>query len=91
MNRILNTFKSTRDKKFYYELGEPVFKVGDWAIYPDFSSYIYAFKNIAVNCLVGLNRQHLIALSESKRPEGVSGFLYDRAMDSLKKGQELTQ
>ena len=33
MVKILNTWKSTPDKKEYYELNEPIYQNGDWAVF----------------------------------------------------------
>ena len=90
---ILNTWKSSPEKLVYYEPLEPIYKNGDWSIYIDIrGGYIYAFKNIAVNILVGKNEEHLNNLANNTRPIGKYNschFLFDRALDNLKTGLEL--
>lgn len=86
MTKILNTWKSTTDKKEYYELNKPIYTNGDWAIYRQFrDSFIYTYKNIAVNNLVGLNKEHIDRLANKQRPEGEytsNHFIFDRAMEN---------
>lgn len=89
MAQILNTWRSSQTKKVYYDLGEPIYTNGDWSIYPQFASaYIYAYKDIAVNCLCGINKPHLDALSANARPDN-AGWLFDRALENLTIGQNL--
>lgn len=91
MTKILNTWKSTTDKKEYYELNKPIYTNGDWAVYRQFKdSFIYTFKNIAVNNLVGLNKEHIDRLANNQRPAGGSDrFIFDRAMEILAVGLSL--
>ena len=90
---ILNTWTSTTEKKKFYTVGNPIYKKGDFAIYKLNSlGYLYAFKNIAINNLVGLNTEHLDRLATKKRPEGkynANHFLFDQSLKSLERGLKL--
>lgn len=89
MTQILNTWRSKADKLEYYNEGEPVYKVGEYAIYHQFKdAYLYTYKNIAINCLAGLNKDHLDNLAGNvARPE--NDFLYHRAQETKQIGIEL--
>jgi len=94
MTKILNTWRSGRaEKKEYYELNEPIYTNGDWAIYHQWhESYIYTYKNVAVNNLAGLNKDHLDALAKNQRPDGEYSpkhFLFDMAMENRAIGLSL--
>ena len=86
MNKILNTFLSSEQDKVFYELSEPIYTNGNWSIYfYTKNQYIYTFKNIAVNCLVGIDKEHINNLAENKRP-AYNTFIFDRAIENLNKG-----
>ena len=93
MTKILNTWKSTPEKKEYYELDEPIYKNGDWAAYSQCKgSVIYAYKNVAVNNLTGLSKEYLDSLANNQRPDGKfnhNHFIFDRAMKSREVGLSL--
>ena len=93
MVKILNTWKSTPDKKEYYELYEPIYKNGDWAAYSQRKgSFIYAYKNVAVNNLTVLSKEHIDRLANNQRPDGEfnhNHFLFDRAMENRELGLSL--
>jgi hypothetical protein len=90
MAKILNTWRSSKDKRTHYDLGEPIYKNGDWAIYRQFTdAYIYAYKDIAVGCLRGINKEHIDALAANVRPDGHEGFMFDRSLYNLSVGQNL--
>ena len=93
MTKILNTWKSTADKKEYYELNEPVYKNGDWAAYHQWDgSIIYSYKNVAVNNLTVLNKEHIDRLANNQRPDGEfnhNHFLFDRALANREVGLSL--
>ena len=90
MKKILNTWQSKPEKKIYYEVNDPIYKNGDWAAYSQRNgSVIYAYKNISVNNLGGLNKDHIDRLANNQRPSGEynqTHFLFDRAMENLKVG-----
>ncbi len=91
--RILNKLKSDKKQKFFYELNKPLYINGDYAIYKEFNkSYIYTFKNIAINNLAGLNKKHIDNLVNGERPEGKftsEHLLFDLALKSKEKGLAL--
>ena len=93
MTKILNTWKSTPDKKEYYDLNNPIYKNGDWAAYSQCKgSVIYAYKNVAVNNLTGFNKEHIDRLANNQIPDGEFNrdrFIFDRAIESLKIGLSL--
>ena len=93
MTKILNTWKSTPDKKEYYELNEPIYTNGDWSVYYQWNrSFIYAYKNVAVNNLTVLNKEHIDRLANNQRPNGEfnhSHFLFDRAVENREVGLSL--
>jgi hypothetical protein len=93
MNKILNTWKSTPEKKVFYEVGEPIYTNGDWSAYSSIQGgVLYAYKNIAINNLTGLNKEHIDRLANRKRPQGgysPSHFIFNRAQESLKAGLAL--
>lgn len=93
MTKILNTWKSTPDKKEYYELNEAIYKNGDWAVYEQWKgSFIYAYKNVAVNNLTGANKEYIDRLANNQRPDGKynhNHFIFDRAMENREVGLSL--
>lgn len=93
MTQILNTWASTMDKKVFYTLGAPVYTNGDFSAYAHFNgSFIYTYKNVALNNLVALNQEHVDRLANNQRPVGPYGpehFLFDRAMQNLTLGMSL--
>ena len=93
MVKILNTWKSTPDKKEYYELDEPIYKNGDWAAYSQWKgSFIYSYKNVAVNNLTVLDKEHINRLANNQRPDGKfnhNHFIFDRAMENRELGLSL--
>lgn len=93
MAKILNTWKSTADKKEYYDLGDLIYKNGDWAAFSQWKgSVIYAYKNVAVSNLAALNKEHIDRLANNQRPSGVynqNHFIFDRAMENREVGLSL--
>ena len=93
MTKILNTWKSTPYKKEYYELNEPIYQNGDWTAFSHCDgSVIYAYKNVAVNNLIRLNKEHIDRLANNKRPGGEFNhniFIFDRAMENCEVGLSL--
>ncbi len=91
--KILNTWKSTPDQKEYYFLGDPIYKNGDYTAYSQFNgSVVYAYKNVAINNLTGLNKEHIDRLANNQRPEGEfnhNHFLFDRALENRQIGLSL--
>ena len=81
--QILNPWKSTPENKEYYELNEPIYTNGDWSAYSHFyGSVIVAYKNIAVNNLIRLDKGHIDRLATNQRPAcGYPLFLFDRSME----------
>jgi hypothetical protein len=91
--KILNVWDSSEQQKNYYSVGEPIYSNGDWHIYNHWVGYLYAYKDIAVNLLEGLNKDHLDRLANNNRPDGEYSpqhFLYDRAMETLKRSSKLS-
>jgi len=88
---ILNTWTSKKHKLEYFHVGNIVFEIGKFRIFrQNENSYLYTFENVAINQLAGLNKEHLIALHEDKKPiEPQRSFLFERAKDNLKKALEL--
>lgn len=86
MRQILNTFRSTPTKNVYYDhVGNEVYRNGDFAIYVLPASYLYTYKEKAINELAGLNKPHLDALAAGIRPnDSQQGFLYDLAFEKVK-------
>ena len=93
MTKILNTWKSTPERKEYYELNDPIYKNGDWTAFSQWNgSIIYAYKNVAINNLTGLNTEHIDRLANNQRPDGEfnqNHFLFDRAMENREVGLSL--
>lgn len=91
MIEILNTWNSKPLKRVYYTVNESDLKYtnGDYKIYHQFKDcYLYTFKNIAINQLAGLNKEHLDNLAKGiDQPE--NNFLYHRALETKQKGIEL--
>lgn len=89
---FLNVWSSTKDHVKYYGLGvdAKVFEIADYAIYRQFgNSYIYTYKNIAINNLAGLNKEHLKSLANGVRPtKEPDCFLYDRALNAIERAKE---
>ena len=88
--KILNTWTSKKEKLNFFEVENIVFEIGEFKIYKDYSCYLYTFKNLAINQLVGLNKEHLIRLHDNKEPlNSQDNFLFNRAKENLKKALEL--
>lgn len=90
MKKILNTWTSKVERPEYYHVGEPLFTIGEYAVYKQFENrHLYTFKNVAISQLVGLNKELLVRLHNDERPEGKytpQTFLFDRAKESLTRG-----
>lgn len=92
MKQILNTWVSSTSKKVYYYVDEPLYTNGDWSVYSLGRSFIYAYKNVAVNELAGLNTDHVDRLAIGQRPDGEYNhhhFIFDRAMQNREVGLSL--
>jgi hypothetical protein len=89
--KLLNVwrYKATKNIVFYENLNPPVYINGDWAIYKEFNkSYLYAFKNIAVNNLGGLNKDYLDSLAKNEIDVN-NQFNFFRAKETLEIGFEI--
>jgi len=85
--KILNVWCTTPQKPAFFNPENLVFELGDYKIFKQYSeTWLYTYKNIGINQLAGLNKAHIIALHEDKRPEGQLGFLFDRAKENKFKG-----
>lgn len=95
MITILNTWQSRPNKRVYYEFApnSEIYRNGDYAAYPHWNgSIIYTFKNIAINNLGGLNKEHIDRLANNQRPTGEfnnNHFLFDRAIENKNAGLSL--
>ncbi len=93
MIKILNTWKSTPDKKEYYELSNEIYRNGDYAAYWHWnSSVIYTYKNVAISNLTGMVKEHIDRLANNQRPTGeftYNHFLFDRALENREIGLSL--
>ena len=93
MATILNTWKSTPDKNEYYELNKPIYENGYWAAYTQWDgSVIYTYKNVSVNNMKALNKEHIDRLANNQRPTGeysTDHFLFDRAIENREVGLSL--
>ncbi len=78
---FLNPWRSNVKDKYYYNLDAErcAYKNGDFAVYRTGVSHIYTYKNIAINELVGLNKQHVDNLAADVRPDDKNQFAFDRA------------
>lgn len=86
--KILNIWNSRPDKIDYYDVSSPIYTIGDYNIYKlGEQNYLYTFKNIAINNLAGINKEHLNSLYNNTKP--IECFLYDRAQENLNKGMLL--
>lgn len=93
-NEILNTWNSTPLKPVFYTVNEAGLKHtnGDYKIYHQFAQcWLYTYKNIAINQLAGLNKEHLNALATNSAPQidTPSYFLFERGKETKQKGIEL--
>jgi len=90
-NKILNTWRSNKIDKVYFNESDPIYVNGDYKIYRQHPEcYLYVYKNIAINQLVGLNKAHLNRLAEGHRPtNNIDLFLFDRANENKQRGIEL--
>ena len=95
MIQILNTWQSRKNDLKYFEVGKPVFSLGEYRIFKQFDKcYLHTFKNIAINQLCAANKEHIKNLHEDVRPlENTKytpkTFVFDRAKETLKNGIEL--
>lgn len=85
---ILNPWNSKIGKLQFFTVNEPVYQNGDYRIFHQFANcYLYTYKNIAINQLAGLNKDHLNSLATKQRPE--NDFLYNRALENKRKALQL--
>lgn len=74
----------------YYIEQPPVFEIGDFKVFSFPCSYVYVYKNISINELVGLNKAHVEALVNDIRPENPQqGFLFDQAKSKMEQFKDL--
>ncbi len=85
--KFLNPWRSNVKDKYYYDLDNErlAYKNGDYAVYRNGGSHLYTYKNIAINELVGLNKQHIDNLATNKRPDDGNQFAFDRAKSVIEK------
>lgn len=90
---IINPWASNKIRIQYFAVGKPIYQLGDYAIYQqNFSCWLYTFKNMAINQLAGVNKDHVSALFNDQRPtNNQQAFLFDRAKSNLKKAQGLNR
>ena len=85
---ILNPWRSTSIKRFWFTEVNPIYSNGDYNIYRQSQNcYLYTYKNMAFNQLAGLNKQHLNNVAN--RTGNETDFLYNRALDNLKTCKQL--
>lgn len=81
--QIINPWSSNKLNVSYFAISENelVYKLGDYSVYrQNISCWLYTYKNKAINQLAGLNKDHVRALFEDKRPTNEQqAFLFDRA------------
>lgn len=90
MDKILNPWASNNVEPAYYEEDIVVYENGPYKIYSQrfASAHLYVYEDVAFNCLVGLNKEHLDNVANRTRPKS-NPFLYDRALENLQRAQEL--
>ncbi len=89
--QILNTWTSTKTKKDFIEVDEPIYEVGDYRIFHQYGQvWLYTFKNIGINQLAGINKNHLDNVSKMERPtDPLNLFLYERALQNIDRGNNI--
>lgn len=93
--KILNTWQSTKGNNKFFEVGKPLFELGDYRIFKQFDKcYLHTFKNIAINQLCAPNREHIENLHTNSRPlinteYTPKTFVFDRAKETMGKGLKL--
>jgi hypothetical protein len=81
MTTIINPWKLPRTGKDY-NCYNPKFIYGDYAIYKlSDNDFLYTYQNKAFSELAGYNETHLKSVADRTG----SGFLYDRALETLSK------
>lgn len=91
---ILNTWNSTPLKPVFYTVYNTDLKYtnGDYKIYHQYANcWLYTYKDIAINQLAGINKEHLNALATNTAPaiNTPAYFLFERAKETKQKGINL--
>jgi hypothetical protein len=88
---ILNTWTSNQIDKIFFDVDAPVYEKGDYRIFKQWQgSYLYTFKNIAINQLAGFNKEHIESVRKLERPSDPRAeFLYERALSAIERGNNL--
>lgn len=92
MIKILNTWRSDQNTKVWFDVAENqnVYQHGDFAIFKMPRSYLYCYKQIAINELFGLNSVYLSYLANFRKPKSNMKHIFERAVKALQKGISLT-
>lgn len=75
--KILNTWSSTKTETKYYEVGKAIYQNGDYAIFKLAASYLHAYKNIAINELMGANKELIDHLANDITPIKKDAFYFN--------------
>lgn len=90
---ILNPWNSTEIRRQYYTVNNPIFTLGEYAIYHQWGDcWLYTFKDMAITQLAGVNKELIRQLESNTRPKPYNSqtFLFDRCKENLTKCIELS-
>ena len=91
MEKILNTWTSKVEKLQYYEVKKPIYVLNEYRIFKLFDkAYLHTYKNFAISCLCGANKELIKALNDDIRVHELR-FLFDRAKESIEICEFLTK
>lgn len=91
MAEIFNTFRTYPSSRLFYEVSEPVYQNGDYAVYKLPESYLYAYKGVAIAEKVGIFTKLVDALATKTPLNGILLLSYERCLDNQEKGLKLKE
>lgn len=88
---ILNTWTSTVDNLKWYVVGKPDYKNDEYYIYKlNPKGYLYTFKNVAIACLIGKNKNLLDCFIVNKQDVPLNYmFTFNRMRETKQKAELL--
>ena len=95
MKRIINTWYRPMQGNQYFNVDEPIFKLGNYRIFEQTKEcYLHTFNDVAITQLVKPNKELIKQLINNTRPSGKytsAHFIYDRAVENKRKGLKIKE
>lgn len=86
--KILCIWSSRDWKPVFTDEKELVYKNGEYSIFKRRESYLYTWNNVSFTELVGFNKELIDSLIFGEKREGVSKFIYERSLETLKRAKK---